>query len=83
MILGDTLVTASTNTYAYRAYIETLLSYGREAKQTQLTAAMRYKDSAEQMLVHAGNIGYQKRKTLVARSVPLVMMGKLHLDMLF
>ena len=83
MILGDTLVTASTNTYAYRAYIETLLSYGREAKQSQLTAAMWYKDSAGQMLVHAENVGYQKRKASVARSVPLEMMGKLHLDMLF
>ena len=28
MFLGDSLVTSSTNTYAYRAYTETLLSYG-------------------------------------------------------
>ena len=30
--LNGTLVTPSTNTYAYRAYIETLLSHGAEAK---------------------------------------------------
>ena len=82
MFLGDSLVTSSTNTYAYRAYIETLLSYGNEAKDSQLTAAMWYKDGTN-MLVHAENAGYQKRKALVADSAPVEMMGKLHLDMLF
>ena len=36
--LNDTLVTPSTNTYPYRAYIETALSYGADAKETQLTS---------------------------------------------
>jgi hypothetical protein len=35
--LNGTLVTSSTNTYAYRAYIETLLSYGSDAKSSQLS----------------------------------------------
>ena len=38
--LNGTLVTPSTNTYAYRAYIETLLSHGAEAKNSQLTSAL-------------------------------------------
>ncbi|KAK2141781.1 hypothetical protein NP493_5041g00006 [Ridgeia piscesae] len=33
--LNGTLVTPSTNTYAYRAYIETLLSHGAEAKNSR------------------------------------------------
>ena len=36
----DVLVTPSTNTYPYRAYIETLLSYGAEAKYTQLQCGL-------------------------------------------
>jgi hypothetical protein len=41
--------TSSTNTYAYRAYIKTLLSYGSDAKSSQLTSALFYKDEAGKM----------------------------------
>ena len=36
--LNDTLVTPSSNTYLFRSYVETLLSYGAEAKKTQLSS---------------------------------------------
>ena len=36
--LNDTLATSSSNTYPFRSYVETLLSYGAEAKKTQLTS---------------------------------------------
>ena len=42
--LNGTLITSSNNTYPYRAYIETLLSYGHDAKSSQLTSALYYKD---------------------------------------
>ena len=32
--LNDTLISPSENTYAYRAYIESTLSYGRDAKKS-------------------------------------------------
>jgi len=38
--LNGTLITSSTNTYPYRAILETLLSYGEDAKKTQLTSAL-------------------------------------------
>src|SRR6266516_6858749 len=44
--LNDTLISSTNKTYPYRAYIETLLSYGPAAKQSQLTAALYYKDAA-------------------------------------
>ena len=44
--LNDRLVTPSMNTYPYRAYLETLLSYGPAAKESYLSAALWYKDSA-------------------------------------
>ena len=47
--LNGTLVIPSTNTYAYRAYIETLLSYGTDAKDTQLKSQLWHKDTATHM----------------------------------
>ncbi|MEG7523508.1 MAG: hypothetical protein M3H12_10465 [Chromatiales bacterium] len=44
--LNGTLATPSTTTYPYRAYIDTLLSYGDDAKATQLTSQMWCKDTA-------------------------------------
>ena len=42
--LNVTPVTSSNNTYANRAYIESLLSYGSTTKQSQLTSQLYYKD---------------------------------------
>ena len=38
--LNCTLISNSTNTYLYRAMLETLLSYGNDAKASQLTSEM-------------------------------------------
>ena len=47
--LNERLISPSTPTYPYRAMIETLLSYGNDAKTTQLTAGLFYKDTAGKM----------------------------------
>ena len=49
--LNGTQVTTSTNTYPYRAMIETLLSYGNDAKTSQLTSALFYPDQPDRMNV--------------------------------
>ena len=36
--LNDPLVIPSSNTYPFRAYVYTVLSYGADAKNTQLTS---------------------------------------------
>jgi len=36
----------SSNTYPYRAHIETLLSFGPAAANSQLSASLWYKDTA-------------------------------------
>ena len=85
--LNGTLVTPSTNTYPYRAYIETLLSYGSEAKETQLTSQLWYKDTAGRM--DAVNIvdedvmnrGLVSRRAHVTQSRVVDMMGRLHVDL--
>ena len=47
--LNGTLITEQSDTYAYRAYIETLLNYDKSAKDTFLTSALYYKDTAGNM----------------------------------
>ena len=47
--LNEKPVTPSKNTYPYRAYLETLLSCGQEAKASQLTMGLWYKDTAGHM----------------------------------
>ena len=47
--LNERLISPSTNTYPYRAMIETLLNYGKDAKTSQLSMAMFYKDTPGKM----------------------------------
>ena len=44
--LNGALITSSTNTYPYRAMLKTLLSYGQDAKASQSTSALYYKDAS-------------------------------------
>ena len=45
MSLNEKLISPSTNTYPYRAYLESLLSYGTAAKESQMTAQLWYMDA--------------------------------------
>ena len=47
--LKEKQVTQAMGTYSYRSYLETLLNYGPSAKESQLTAALFYKDTAGKM----------------------------------
>ena len=47
--LNDSLITHSTQTYAYVAYLKALMHYSKETKETLLTPAMYYKDTAGAM----------------------------------
>ena len=86
--LNGTLITNSTNTYAYRAYLENLLTYGPAAKESQLTAALFYKDDAGKMdkdnpLAAAAadrNEGLTTRAIFTARSKELDLIGRIHSD---
>ena len=82
VLLNDVLVTPSENTYPYRAYIESTLNYGREAKATHLTAALYYQDTPEQLdsLDPDENEGFRARQELVAQGRGVDMMGRLHCD---
>ena len=87
--LNETPVTSSNNTYAYRAYIESLLSYGTTAKQSQLTSQLYYKDVAGALEEinpydnNAVNTGFVARSQFTNVSRVVDMIGKIHSDLFF
>jgi hypothetical protein len=88
--LNGTMITSSTNTYAYRAYIETLLSYDNDATSSRLTFALFYKDEAGKMDEpyplapdDDKNSGLVKRQTFAAMSSEIDMIGRIHSDIFF
>jgi hypothetical protein len=86
VILGDTVVTSSSDMYPYRALLEALLSYSEDAKKSQLTTTLFEKDTAGKMdayLTGQGadrNVGLVKRAKFTSQSKPLEMLGKLSCD---
>jgi hypothetical protein len=82
MSMNQKLVTPQNNTYAYRAYIETLLNYGYDARNSQLTCGLWSTDESGDMDDCAEeNEGLTKRRELTQLSREVEMVGNLHLDM--
>ena len=89
--LNGTLISNATNTYPYRALLETLLTYGEDAKHSQLTCQLFYKDEAgymDSVLVgnqggNRPNTGLQNRRTITKESKEFDMVGRLHADLFF
>lgn len=86
--LNDKLISSSTNTNAYRAMITTLLSYGTDAKTSQLQSELFFKDTAGRMDSvdpldddeNVRNAGLQTRYTYCRNSSTFELMGPLHQD---
>ena len=89
--LNDVQVSQTAGTYVYRAYIESLINYGPQAKTSQIKAALYYKDTAGDMdrpnpdHAKAGetNYGLQKRAALMDRGATVDMIGRIHSDIFF
>ena len=82
--LNGFLVTQSNNNYPYRAYIENLLSFGHDAKSSQLSTVLWYRNTVGQFDTRGdANSGYTVRKALAAQSHQIDMMGRLHVDLSF
>jgi len=68
--------------------IETLLTYGEDAKESQLTSALCYKDQAGRMnsktiAENTRNNGFFRRRRLTTQSREFDMIGRLHTDIVF
>lgn len=82
--LNDRVVSSSNNTYAYRAYIETLLNHGYDSKTSQLTTELFFKDTAGKMNAFdekEENDGFNKRAAFFKKSATVDMVGRLHVDL--
>jgi hypothetical protein len=83
--LRDTLITPSVNTYPYKSYLETLLTYGADAKESQLTSELWWSDHGNMDEVDPykediDNLGLKKRALFTANSGSVELMGRLHCD---
>ena len=89
--LNGTMISSSTSTYPYRAMLETLLSYGSDAKKSQLGAELFYKDDGgrmdETIIDNVGarnpNSGLQQRREFARQSAEFDMIGRPHCDIFF
>ena len=86
VMLGDTLISHSSNTYPYRGIIESLLNYGTDTLHTQFGCGLFVKDSCGAMdsTDPAGeNTGFGRRATHAAESKIVELTAPLHTDMFF
>ena len=79
--LNGKLVSSSSNSYAYSAYIETLLTFGKAYKKIFLTNSIWYKDTAGHMNdIGDENVGATKRRNLTANGMKVDIIGYIDED---
>ena len=86
VMLGDRLISQSSNTYSYRSIIEIISNFARESLETQFSAGLFYKDTAGQMDVtdpQGRNNGFKTRALFSAESKTFDLMGHIHSDIFF
>jgi hypothetical protein len=86
VFLNNKLVTPSSTAYPYRAYIETILNFSKDAKDSHLTSALFYKDKAGKMdvvnpLAQDANTGLKQRHAYTRESKSVAMEGRIHSDL--
>ena len=77
--LGSKLAYDSSDTYAYRAYLETLVNYGSDAKETHLETCLFAKDDSASMEL-ANNTGFVARRARSSVSKVLDLLTPIHAD---
>ena len=83
--LQGKLITSTNNHYPYKAMIQTLLNFGDDCKETQLTSQLYSKDSPGQMddpdPITGANTGLFERSTLTSGSKSVDLEGTLFQDL--
>jgi len=80
--INNQLVSTSNNCYMYKAYLETLLTYGRDYINSQGTCPLFYIDSNGGSL-DPSNSGYKERQSFIEQSKPLELLDKLKFDIAY
>lgn len=78
--INNQVVSTSNNCYMYKAYLETILSYGRDWTNSQGTSALFYCDTNKGSL-SAANTGYKQRQAFISQSTPVELIDKLRFDL--
>ncbi|GBN55099.1 hypothetical protein AVEN_25260-1 [Araneus ventricosus] len=84
--LNDGLISASSNLYPFRSYIESLLNYGSDYKKSFLISECFVKDSAgslDETDPAGDNEFLKKRASLIEKSKVLDLIGNLHCDIFY
>ena len=80
--LGGTTISSSNNLYSYRAYVEALLNYGKDAKKSQLQMGMYFKDPAGkfEVLNADRNKSFEEKTNYFGNSKIVDISGQIHCD---
>jgi len=81
--LNERNISSASNTYPYRAYIETLLNYGEDAKKSLLTCEGFFKDTDPGKIdskATDADAGLVQRSKLIQGSQVVDLIGQLHCD---
>ena len=82
IFLGGKKITPSIATHAWRAIIEVLINFGKEAKNTHLQTSGFFKDTASKMdSTDDSNKEFVSRR--IQNSKPFELYGKIHTDICF
>ena len=81
LYINGTEVFDSGDKYAYRAYIETELMYGKEAKESLLQAGMYFPDEPPDHIDDNQNTGLAQRYLPFQRSATVQVMAPIHCDL--
>lgn len=77
--IGGKFITSSTGNYGYKAYLQTLLKYGSDAKSSQLSSHCFYKDTPGKLddndAKTGENEGFKFRSTLFAENKSVHMIA--------
>ena len=86
IMLGDRLITQSSNTYPYRGIIECLINYGKDTLDTQFSPGLFCKDTSGHMddaSIAGVNTGLATRGAYTGNSRIVELIAPIHADLFF
>jgi hypothetical protein len=80
---NDSLITSNTSqTMAFKAFIESHLTYGHDARTTHMQCELMHPDTAGHGNKTVSNEGYVYRRSLISGSAEVEFINKLHIDVM-
>ena len=81
LYINNILISNYLDTYPYKAYLKTLFSYGAGVKYNQLKAAEFWSEDEPGVFENMSNSSITDHGKRVAKSKPVDLQGKLHLEL--